>query len=145
MKRINNFVKNTFKNAPKDQKESIINQVTQILIEKVEDLQETGLTLDEAVDKTVLEFGSAEDYFKTSERPIQQLIKRIKTIRHYRNDLLFSGIGAVIIIGMLIFTNLYYTRDLIWFVLPALAVLWWPLAVLYRFLNKKEGMSDKDE
>jgi len=145
MKRIHNFVKHTFKNAPKDQRDEIIEQVTLILTEKVEDLREKGLTLDEAVDKTVLEFGNADDYFKVTGKPMQNLIKRIKTIRHYRNDLLFSIFGAVIIIGMLIFTNLYYTRDLIWFVLPALAVLWWPLAVLYRFLNKKEGMNKEDE
>lgn len=138
MKRIVNFVKNTFKNVPKEEREEIVEKVTQILMEKVEDLQEAGLTLDEAIDKTVLEFGSADDYFKHSWRP-KDLLKRMKPIRHYRNDLLFSAIGALIIIGMLIFTNLYYTRELIWFVLPALAVLWWPLAVLYRFLNKKEG------
>ena len=145
MKRIVNFVKHTFKNAPKEQRDEIIEQVTQILIEKVEDLQDRGFSIDEAVDKTVIEFGSAEDYFKVNEKPIQMFIKRIKTIKHYRNDLLFSIFGAVIIIGMLIFTNLYYTRELIWFVLPALAVLWWPLAVLYRFLNKKEGMNTEDE
>ena len=144
MKRIHNFVKNTFKDVPKTERDAIVDKVTQILIEKVEDLQDSGLTLDEAVDKTVLEFGSAEDYFKHNH-PGRPLFKRIKTIRHYRNDFLFSLLGALIIIGMLVFTNLYYTRDLIWFVLPALAVLWWPLAVLYRLLNKKEGMDDKHE
>lgn len=144
MKRIHNFVKHTFKNAPKDEKQAIIDQVTQTLIEKVEDLQESGCTLDEAIDRTVVEFGSAEDYFKSSHFPYK-FFKRIKTIEHYRNDFLFSLFGTIIIIGMLVFANLYYAPDLIWFVLPALAVLWWPLAVLYRLLNKKEGIEHDHE
>ncbi len=143
MKRIRNFVKNTFKDVPKNERDAIIEQVTLMLQEKVEDLQETGLTLDEAVDRAVLEFGDASDYFKHSQpRPF---FKRIKTIKHYRNDFYFSLFGALIIIAMLVFSNLYYTPGLIWFVLPALAVLWWPLAVLYHMLNKKEGLKDDHE
>lgn len=144
MKRIHNFVKHTFKNAPKEEKQAIIEKVTQMLIEKVEDLQENGCTLDDAIDRTVVEFGSADDYF-ASLHPNRRFFKRIKTIKEYRNDLLFSLFGTIIIIGMLIFANLYYAPDLIWFVLPALAVLWWPLAVLYRLLNKKEGMKNDHE
>jgi hypothetical protein len=138
MKRIRNFVKHTFKDVPKEERQGIIDQVTLTLVEKVEDLQENGYTLDDAINKTVIEFGDASDYFNHSEKPLR-LIDRIKTIRHYRNDVVFSAFGALIIIGMLAFTNLYYTGSIIWFVLPALAVLWWPLAVVYRYLNKKEG------
>lgn len=143
MKRIANFVKHTFKHVKIENKKDIIEQVTQSLTEKVEDLVENGLTLDEAIDQTVVEFGSVEDFLDDSdERPI---FKRLKTLGHYRNDVYFSALGALIIIGMLIFTNLQFTKDIIWFVLPALAVLWWPLAVLYHFLNKKEGMKDNDK
>ena len=63
MKRIRNFVKNTFKNLPKEQRDEIVNTVTQSLVEKIEDLMESGLSLEEAIDKTVVEFGTAEDYF----------------------------------------------------------------------------------
>lgn len=143
MKRIHNFVKHTFKDVPKEERQAIIEEVTIILTEKVEDLQEQGLSLQDAIDRTVLEFGDINDYFHPIDKPLR-LIDRIKTIRQYRNDLLFSAIGALIIIGMLVFTNLYYTGSIIWFVLPALAVLWWPLAILYRYLNKKEGET-KDE
>jgi hypothetical protein len=147
MKRIRNFVKNTFKDVPKEQRQDIISTVTEQLIEKVEDLVDDGLTLDQAIDKTVIEFGSAEDYLNPvdSELNIIQRIANSKTIKQYRNDLLFSLFGAIIIIGMLVFTNLYYTGQLIWFVLPALAVLWWPLAVLYHYLNKKERLDNDDE
>lgn len=138
MKRIRNFVKHTFKDVPKEQRDEIVERVTQSLIEKVEDLQEKGMSLDDAVNKAVLEFGDVNDYFMPVDKP-RTLIQRVKSIRQYRNDLLFSVFGALIIIGMLIFTNFMYTSEIIWFVLPSLAVLWWPLAVLYRFLNKKEG------
>lgn len=145
MKRIVNFVKNTFKDIPKETREGIIESVTTSLLEKVEDLIEKGLTEDEAVNKTVLEFGSVEDYFEEAEKK-QKWEKRLKSIKHYRNDLLFSIIGAVIIIGMLIFSNLYYSPNVIWFVIPMLAVLWWPAAVLYNYLNKRENRRvNKDE
>jgi hypothetical protein len=142
MKRIHNFVKNTFKKLPIDQKEVVIERVTQILTEKVEDLMEQGLSLDEAVDKTVIEFGEPEDFYDAIDPSMARNAKN-KNLKHYRNDLLFSALGSVIIIGMLIFTNLTYMEDIIWFVLPSLAVLWWPLALLYRYLNQKAGKTDE--
>ncbi len=144
MKSIKNFVKNTFKDMPKDTREELISSVSETLIEKVEDLVESGLSEQEAIDKTVIEFGSADDYFMKVDKRARR-DKRIKTIKHYRNDLVFSSAGAMIIIGILVFSNLYYTPSIIWFVIPMLAVLWWPLAVLYNFLNKKENRREKDD
>jgi fatty acid desaturase len=142
MKQIKNFVKHTFKNVPKEKREEIIPIVTESLIEKVEDLIEKGYSEQQAIDQTVLEFGTAEDYFGREK----QFAKfRRKTLKHYRNDFLFSLIGAIIIIGMLVFTNLYFFGDILWFVLPAIAVLWWPLAILYRFLNKKVSEKGEDD
>lgn len=145
MKRIKNFVKNTFKDIPKEDREALIKSVTVSLIEKVEDLVDGGMDEQSAIDKTVLEFGNIEDYVEN--RSEITIVKKIsKSLRHYRNDLIFSISGAVIIIGMLVFTNLYYAPGIIWFVIPALAVLWWPLAILYRLLNKKENRrEEKDE
>ncbi len=144
MKKIDNFVKNTFKDVPKKDRERIIEQVKESLTEKVEDLMEQGLSEQEAIDKAVMEFGSKEDYFE-KEHKKELKDKRFKTIRHYRNDFFFSVFGALILIGMLIFTNLYYTPSIIWFVLPMLAILWWPLAVLYHYLNKKENRRNNED
>lgn len=144
MKRIKNFVKNTFKDVPKDKREEIIKKVTEVLMEKVEDLIENGLSEQEAIDRAVMEFGTAEDYFQP-EGKITVFRKRLKSIKHYRNDTIFSITGALIIIGMLIFANLYYAPKVIWFVLPTLAVLWWPLAVIYNFLNKKENKKENND
>ncbi|MBN2605077.1 MAG: hypothetical protein JXR62_04550 [Bacilli bacterium] len=145
MNQIRNFVKNTFKDVPKDRREDIVNSVTESLIEKVEDLVEKGLPEQQAIDQTVLEFGTVEDYFVNYQKKAKRE-KRQKTIMHYRNDLLLSIFGSLIIIGMLIFANLYYMPNIIWFVIPSIAVLWWPLAVLYNLLNKKENKKvDIDE
>jgi len=141
MKRITNFVKNTFKDIPKNGKEEIIKKVTEQLIEKVEDLIEKGYEESEAIDKTVIEFGTVEDYFLSFEKQVKK-IKRKKTLTHYKNDLLFSAVGSAIIIGILLFINLSYTPDHYWFVLPAIGILWWPLAILYNLLNKRENRRD---
>ena len=68
MKQIENFVKHTFKNIPKKNRDEVIANVTQSLIEKVEDLIDAGLTEQEAVDRTVVEFGSIEDYYEKEHR-----------------------------------------------------------------------------
>lgn len=144
MKRIENFVKNTFKDIPKQNKAEVIEAVTEQLEEKVEDLIESGLTESEAIDKAVVEFGSVSDYFEKVEKE-ERKEKRRKTIKHYRNDLMFSSVAALIIIGALVFINLMYAPTVIWFVIPALAVLFWPLAVLYNLLNKRESRRNNDE
>lgn len=144
MKRIENFVKNIFRDLPKGKREETIKSVTETLIEKVEDLVDSGLTESEAIDKAVVEFGNIEDYFELVQKK-QKKERRLKTMKHYRNDLLFSSVSAIIIIGALIFVNLVYADVIIWFVVPALAVLFWPLAVLYTLLNKRANRRNTDE
>lgn len=136
MKQIINFVKNTFKDLPKDQgRDEIILSVTETLMEKVEDLIESGMTEQEAIDLAVMEFGGVEDYQERVEKK-EKREKRIKTLRHYKNDLLFSVIATMIIIGLLAYINLYWFSGTLWFILPALGLLFWPLSVLYHLLNK---------
>lgn len=144
MKRINNFVKNTFKGVEKEKRALIISTVTESLIEKVEDLIESGLTEKEAIDKTVVEFGTVEDYFNESIK-IAKKEKRYKTLSHYRNDLLFSGVGSIIVIGIVVFINLYFTPDILWSVIPSIAILYWPLAILYTLLNKRANKKEKKD
>ena len=142
MKRIKNFVKNTFKNYPKEEREKLIKSITEMLIEKVEDLVENGLSLDEAIDRAVTEFGSIEDY---EDSKVVKKKFRIKNLSHYRNDVMFSVVAILIIIGMLAYVNLYFT-DVIWFVIPSLALLFWPLSTIYRYLNRKgTEKENKDE
>lgn len=134
MKRIVNFVKNTFKHLPKEERKAIVESVTLSLTEKVEDLVEGGLELDEAINKTVVEFGTVDDYFDQEKKA--KRFKRFKSLAHYRNDLYFSLVGSAIVIGMMVFINLYFSPDLLWFVIPTIAILWWPTIIAYHLLNK---------
>lgn len=145
MKQLENFVKNTFKNYPKEDREQLIKSITEMLTEKVEDLMEKGLSEQDAIDKAVMEFGTLEDY-EDKPRKVARRLKARKTIKQYKYDIFFSVGGSLIIIGMLIFVDLQYTTSkVIWFVLPALAVLWWPLATIYRYLLKKEAIKEDDD
>ena len=144
MKQIKNFVKNTFKDVDKEKRNEIIQSVTLSLIEKVEDLIESGLSEQEAIDKTVVEFGTVEDFFDDSIKK-QKKEKRQKTLRHYGNDLLFSGVGSAIVIGILAFVNFTYNSSNLWFVIPSIAILFWPLAILYNLLNKRANKKEKKD
>jgi hypothetical protein len=144
MKQIKNFVKHTFKDIEKDKKEEIIDLVTESLIEKVEDLMESGLTEKEAIDRTVLEFGTVEDYFNQSIK-IAKRERRQKTLRHYGNDLLFSCVGSAIVIGIILYIDFKYTPHILWSVIPSIAILFWPLAVLYNLLNKRANKKEKKD
>lgn len=145
MKRLENFVKNTFKNYPKDDRDRLIISITEMLSEKVEDLMEKGFNEQEAIDKAVLEFGTLEDYEDNPKKVVRRMKTR-RTIKHYKYDIFFSVGGSLIIIGMLIFVDLQYTTtEVIWFVIPALAVLWWPLATIYRYLLKRETIKEEDD
>lgn len=145
MKQLENFVKNTFKNYPKNDRAELIKSITEMLTEKVEDLMEKGLSEQEAIDKAVLEFGTLEDYEDRPKRVVRRM-KAKRTIKQYKYDIFFSIGGSVITIGMLIYIDLQFTAtNVIWFVLPALAVLWWPLATIYRYLLKKETIKEEDD
>lgn len=142
MKRIRNFVKNTFKHYPKEERDHLIETITEMLVEKVEDLIEKGYSLEEAIDKTVIEFGNAED-FDPEEKTRKRF--KMKNLAHYRNDIVFSIVAILIIIGILAYIN-FLSTDLIWFGIPALALLFWPLSTIYRYLNKKSiEKENKDE
>ena len=145
MKQLENFVKNTFRNYPKEDRDQLIESITEMLTEKVEDLIEKGYSEQDAIDKAVMEFGTLEDY-EDKPRKVARKLKTRKTVKQYKYDIFFSVGGSLIIIGMLIFVDLQYTSTkVIWFVLPALAVLWWPLATIYRYLLKKETIKEDDD
>lgn len=147
MKQIINFVRNTFKDIPKNQgHDEIVLSVTETLLEKVEDLVESGMEEQAAIDKAVLEFGSIEDYLERIEKEEKKEHLR-KTLSHYKNDLLFSGVSTLIIIGVLAYINLYWYAEFnenLYFIVPALGLLFWPLSVLYHLMNKKASNEEED-
>jgi hypothetical protein len=53
----------------------------------------------------------------------------------------FSICGFLLILGLMLFINFYYTPRIIWFVYPAFGAIWWPLAMLYHAMrqNARKG------
>lgn len=136
MKEIDQFVKRLFKDQP-PQKENL-EIIKEMLYEKVDDLKDEGMSESDAIHKTIVEFGDIEDFYLPNIAKEQKRYKRQKTIKHYRNDLLFALLSTVLIIAILASVNLIYFKDYgLWFIVPSLGVLFWPLSLLYKLLNKK--------
>lgn len=49
----------------------------------------------------------------------------------------FSVCSFILIIGLMLFINIYYTPKVIWFVYPVFALIWWPLAMFFHSLRLK--------
>ncbi|MFH5881966.1 permease prefix domain 1-containing protein [Liberiplasma polymorphum] len=142
MKEIHRFVEKLFKHNHLKQEDSDATQkLVEMLTEKVEDLIEDGMEEQEAIHKTIVEFGELEDYYAPLVTQEKRRYKRNKTIQHYKNDLLFSVLSSAIIVGILIYLNLEIRRVYesfgYWFIVPGLAILFWPISLLYKLLNKK--------
>ena len=54
----------------------------------------------------------------------------------------FSICAFVLISGLILFMNLYYTPETIWFVYPVFLLIWWPLAMLFHHLHQKSRKGD---
>lgn len=134
MDKINDYILELFKGIPKSkEKDELINSIVQSLEEKVEDLVESGKSEEDAINKAIVEFGNVEEIKK--EFLLNQGLSY--SIYKIRNRLLFSIMGTLLIIGLFLFVNFYYTPEHIWFVFPVFVVLWWPLAETFNFMNKK--------
>ncbi len=142
MRAIKDFVEGMFKSKKTRQEvQETIDVLIQMLTEKAEDLQEQGMTESEAIDKTIAEFGDADDFYHPHmEREKKRHIRK-KTVKHYKNDLLFASLSTLLIIAMMAFINIalnhYFEVWLLWFIIPSLGILFWPLSLLYKLLNRK--------
>lgn len=132
MKSIKHYVDELFKDIPNSEKKEIIKQeITENLEEKVSDLIAQGKEEEDAINKAVIDFGDIEEIKK--ELGIKEPIKKNMA----KHNLGFSLWGSGLIIALVIFANFYYTPDIIWFVYPTFAVLWWPLSMFFHWLRTK--------
>ncbi len=138
MKRIDNFVERLYKHQPDDAESK--EALKQMLYEKVDDLvRDEKLSLEDAINRTIEDFGDETDYDLIGLAKEKRRYKRQKTLRHYRNDLLFSVI-ATILIGCIVMIANYtlletYFPWLSFIVL--LGVLFWPLSLFYKLMNRR--------
>jgi len=115
-----------------EDKKELIEILTTSLEEKIDDLVEEGKTREEAIEKSIEEFGGAEDVlgaFPDFER------KKENIIRKRRNQVIFSTCSYFIITGLVVFINLEFLPGKLWFIFIAIGLLFWPLIMLYLFLS----------
>lgn len=132
MKSVSQHVDYLFKDIPDSEKKvEMMNDIKQNLEDKVQDLIEQGKFEEDAINKAIVEFGDIEDL--KNEFTITKPDKRKKA----QISLNFSICGSLLIIALSMFINFYYSPQTIWFVFPTFAILWWPLAMLYRYMSYK--------
>lgn len=140
---IKDYVERLFRNVPDNESSRNMRQeIIQNLQEKVSDLMENGKSEEDAINKAIVDFGDFDeirDELTLDMKPEFQSDKRIaeENYKKTTNAFLFSIFGFMIIIGLMLFINLYYSPGTIWFVYPLFAAIWWPLAMFFRWLNRR--------
>ena len=140
MNKIKKFVSNLLKDLFSEQdKKELIEILTTSLEEKVEDLVEQGTPVDQAIQQSIREFGSADDVleaFPKKDKSIQS-----KVINQRKNEFLYSVLGYLLIVGLALFFNLQFIaffQSVYWFVVVAIGTLFWPGTMYYRYRNVKK-------
>ncbi|WP_121604425.1 permease prefix domain 1-containing protein [Virgibacillus sp. Bac332] len=132
MKEIIGYVEELFKNIPEsEQKNAVMQEITQNLEEKVWDLMEQGKAEEDAINKAIVDFGDIEDLKQelSAKQPVKRNLPKL--------NLWYSIWSSLLIISLFVFINFYYTPDIIWFVYPTFVVLWWPLTMYFSWKRKK--------
>lgn len=140
MNKIKRFVSKLLKGYFNDQdKKELIEILTTSLEEKVEDLIEQGTPVEEAIDRSIKEFGSTEDVLDAFSDQASVLKTQAKKKR--MSQLSFSIFSYFIIVGLTVFINLTFIdffKEFLWFVIVAIALLFWPAVMAYRYYMVKK-------
>lgn len=132
MKSIQEHVDSLFRDIPdSERKESLKREIVENLNEKVSDLMAQGKAEEDAINRAIVEFGDIGDI--RDELRVQQELPQKKSSAGLQ--LGFSIVGSLLIIALVIFINLYVAPGFIWCIFPIFGVLWWPLAMLFRWLK----------
>ena len=134
---LRNYVDELFKGIPEGPKKSTIKQeVLENLEEKVFDLMRQGKAEEDAINKAIVEFGNIDDLTKELDiiQPPHKKSKRMTKLY-----LEYSIWGSILIIALFVFINFYYAPNVMWFIYPTFAVLWWPLTMYFRWMKVKQG------
>ncbi len=130
MNELRSYVERAFVKIPDAQKKTeLMQDITEQLEEHVRVLIEQGKSEEDAINKAIVDFGDINEI-------VEELKGQIEPVPPVQNSnakshLWFSVVGSAAIILLLLFINLMYTKQVIWFVYPAFAVLWWPLSLAF--------------
>ncbi|MBN1777265.1 MAG: 2TM domain-containing protein [Clostridiales bacterium] len=136
--KIRQHVEEMFRDVPdSDEKQSLLGEMIADAEEKAADLMADGKDEEDAVNKALVELGDLSE-IKLNLMGVSPR-RAGGGQRRRRNNLLYSVIGSLLIIALMVFINLYYSPDTIWFVYPMFGVIWWPLSVFLHYLNHRDG------
>ena len=133
--KIREYVEEIFQSVPEsDEKRGLLNELIADAEEKAADLMAAGKAEEDAVNKALVELGDLSE-IKLS---LMGIAPR-HVPRRNLNNLLYSVLGSLLIIALILFINLYYSPNTIWFVYPLFGIVWWPLSTLLYYLNHRDG------
>jgi uncharacterized membrane protein len=132
---IKKFVTRVLRDIFNDEdKKELIEVMTTSLEEKVDDLVEQGKTREEAIQKSISEFGDTDDVLQGF--PDNQKIKE-NQVKKRKNQVMFSSFAYIIITGLAIYINLAFLPEHMWFIIIAIGLLFWPLVMVYLYLSAR--------
>jgi hypothetical protein len=139
MNKIKQFVSNLLKDYfTEEDKKELIHILTTSLEEKVEDLVELGTPVDQAIERSIQEFGNASDVLEAF--PDKEKKRRLSIARR-KSQWLFSIFGYLAVVGLALFFNLTFLSffgNILWFIVVAIGTLFWPGAMAYRYFVSKK-------
>ncbi len=135
MKTIQEHVDTLFREIPdSERKDDLKREIVENLHEKVRDLMAQGKAEEDAINRAIVEFGDISD-IRDELRTQQQLpVSRSKAVL----QLGYSVVGSLLIIGLVLYINLYITPGFLWCIFPIFGVLWWPLTMFFRWIKYKQ-------
>lgn len=132
MKTVREHVDALFREIPdSERKEALKREIVENLTEKVNDLMAQGKEEEDAINRAIVEFGDISDI--RDELRTQQLLPIQRSGAGLQ--LGYSIVGSLLIIGLVLFINLYITPGFLWCVFPVFGVLWWPLTQFFRWIR----------
>lgn len=132
MRNIQEHVDSLFRDIPdSERKEALKKEIVANLKEKVNDLMAQGKAEEDAINRAIVEFGDISDI--RDELRNQQLLPIQKSSAGIQ--LGFSIVGSLLITGMVVFINAYITPGFLWCIFPVFGIMWWPLAMFFRWLK----------
>jgi hypothetical protein len=135
MKAIQEHVDALFREIPdSDRKNALIKEIVENLQEKVTDLMAQGKAEEDAINRAIVEFGDISD-IRDELRGQQPLPPSRSNVGF---QLGFSIVGSLLIIGLVLFINLYITPGFLWCIFPIFGVLWWPLALFFKWIRYRK-------
>lgn len=127
MEKIRDYVEKAFSGIPEtERKAAVMQDITETIGDSARRWMDEGRTEEDAANKAIVEFGDLSEIKRDLEGQPPPCGTRKNKV-----NLWFSIVASAVIVAFLAFINLYYSSLIIWFVYPAFAIIWWPIAVFF--------------